>query len=63
LDSTRTTTAYSGYEIVLERDENGFYAFVPGLKGCQSQGATMDEATVNIREAVDLYLESSGLAG
>ncbi len=58
LDLVRTTTAYRGHEIVIERDGNGCYASAPGLKGCQSQGATVDEAMVNIQEAVDLYLES-----
>jgi predicted RNase H-like HicB family nuclease len=31
---------------------------VPELKGCQSQGATVEEALSNIREAAELYLET-----
>jgi predicted RNase H-like HicB family nuclease len=42
--------------VVIERDDHGFYAWCPELKGCQSQGATLDEAMANIREAVELYL-------
>ena len=42
--------------MVIERDDRGFYAWCPELKGCQSQGATLDEAMANIREAVELYL-------
>ena len=42
--------------MVIERDDHGFYAWCPELKGCQSQGATLDEAMANIREAVELYL-------
>lgn len=44
--------------VVIERDDNGFYAWCPELKGCQSQGGTLDEAMANIREAVELYLET-----
>jgi hypothetical protein len=28
------------------------------LKGCQSQGASIEEALANIREAIELYLET-----
>lgn len=44
--------------VVIERDEHGFYAWCPELKGCQTQGATLEEVLVNIREAVELYLET-----
>lgn len=44
--------------VVIERDDNGLYAWCPDLKGCQSQGGTLDEAMANIREAVELYLET-----
>lgn len=44
--------------VVIEQDEDGCYAWCPELKGCQSQGATIEEALANIREAVELYLET-----
>jgi predicted RNase H-like HicB family nuclease len=31
---------------------------VPSLPGCYSQGDTYDEAIANIREAIDLHIES-----
>ena len=43
---------------VIEKDENGFYAYCPDLAGCQSQGDTWEEVQVNIREAIALYLET-----
>jgi predicted RNase H-like HicB family nuclease len=46
--------------IVIERDEHGFYAWCPELKGCQSQGATLEETLANIREAVELYVGTLG---
>ncbi len=44
--------------VVLEKDEHGVYAWCPELKGCQSQGATFEEAMANIKEAIELYIES-----
>jgi predicted RNase H-like HicB family nuclease len=44
--------------VVIEKDEHGFYAWCLELKGCQSQGATLEEATANIKEAIELYLET-----
>ena len=44
--------------VVIEKDEHGYYAYSPELDGCQSQGDTMEEVIGNIREAVELYLET-----
>lgn len=44
--------------VVIEKDEHGFYAWCPELKGCQSQGSTLEEAIANIKEAIELYLET-----
>jgi predicted RNase H-like HicB family nuclease len=34
--------------VVIEQDEQGCYAWCPELKGCQSQGNTVEETLVNI---------------
>lgn len=44
--------------VIIEHDDNGYYAYCPELPGCQTQGETLDEAIQNAREAVELYLES-----
>jgi len=44
--------------VVIERDEHGYFAFCPQLKGCHTQGDNLEEALNNIREAVSLYLET-----
>ncbi|MBI5957073.1 MAG: type II toxin-antitoxin system HicB family antitoxin [Chloroflexi bacterium] len=44
--------------VLIEKDEHGFYAWCPELKGCQSQGSTLEEAMANIKEAIELYLET-----
>ncbi len=44
--------------IIIEKDEYGYYAFCPELPGCHSQGDSTEEALENVKEAVDLYLET-----
>jgi len=44
--------------VVVEHDQHGFYAYSPELRGCQSQGDSLDEVLANIREAIELYLET-----
>jgi predicted RNase H-like HicB family nuclease len=47
------------YTVILEReDDGGYHAFAPALKGCHSQGDTLEEARANIQEAMEAYLES-----
>ena len=47
------------YRVYLEQDEDEmFVATCPALPGCVSQGRTRSEATENIREAIEGYLES-----
>ena len=47
------------FRVVIEQDEDGvFVASVPSLPGCHSQGKTRAEAMANIREAMDVYVES-----
>ena len=43
--------------IVHEAEEGGYWAEVPALLGCVSQGETLEEVQANIREAIELYLE------
>ena len=44
--------------IIIEEDNDGFYAYCPQLEGCQSQGDSLEEVTQNIHEAVELYIET-----
>ena len=46
------------YVVVIHEDqEGGFWAEVPALPGCYSQGETVDEVTENVREAITGVLE------
>ena len=42
-------------DIVIHKDENGYWAEVPALKGCVSQGETMEEITENTKEAINAW--------
>ena len=44
--------------VVIEKDEHGYYAYCPELDGCQTQGDSLDEIMRNIKEAIELYLET-----
>ncbi len=43
---------------IIEQDEDGVFAYCPELKGCHTQGETVDDALTNLREAAGLYLET-----
>jgi predicted RNase H-like HicB family nuclease len=46
-------------KIVLEQGMDGYIvAYCPALKGCVTQGRTEEEALTNIKEAIELYLET-----
>ena len=46
------------FNAIIEKDEHGYFAKIPELDGCVSQGETYEEALQNIREALELYLET-----
>ena len=47
------------FRVILEPNESGGYTVtVPLLPGCISEGDTREEALTNIREAIELYVES-----
>ena len=38
------------FNAVIEKDEEGYIAHIPELKGCMTQGSTYEEALINIKE-------------
>lgn len=42
--------------IIHPAEEGGFWAEVPALPGCLTQGETLDELQANLREAIELWL-------
>ena len=46
-------------KIVLEKGMDGYItAYCPALKGCVTQGRTEEDAVNNLKEAIELYLET-----
>lgn len=49
----------NSYQIILiPEGEGGYTVEVPLLPGCLSYGSTIEEATVNAREAIQLHLQN-----
>ncbi len=49
--------------VVHPAEEGGFWVEVPALPGCVSEGETVAETLVNIREAAEGWLEVAGERG
>ncbi len=44
--------------VIQKAEEGGFWAEVPALPGCYSQGETVEETMENIREAIEGHVEA-----
>jgi len=53
------------FQVILTFDTEyqGYVAEVPELPGCVSQGKTLDEALINIKDAIKGYLHVQALHG
>ena len=51
---------FYSFQIVIEKEpeDEGYFAHSPTLPGCFSNGRTIEEAKRNIREAVELHIQS-----
>jgi predicted RNase H-like HicB family nuclease len=51
---------YYSFEIVIEKEpeDEGYLAYSPQLPGCFSNGKTIEETKVNIREAIQQHIAS-----
>ena len=45
--------------VLFPQSEGGYAVFSPELSGCVTQGNTIDEALLNMREAAELMLEDN----
>ena len=54
----RVTEIKFWVKIVVEKDDPGFHAYAPSLKGLHMVGDTPEEALSNAKEATALYLKS-----
>jgi len=45
------------WPVIVERDDDGYFAYCPLLQGCYTQGETYEEAIDNLRDAIRLHVE------
>jgi len=46
------------FYVIIEKDEDGYFVGeVPALRGCYSQGRTIDELMHNMREVIEMCIE------
>ena len=46
------------YRVNIKKTDEGYAIWCPGLPGCWSQGITEEEALENIKDAIEVYLET-----
>jgi len=49
------------YTVILEKGQESGYvavAYAPALRGCVSQGETREEVLANLKNAMQLYIET-----
>ena len=45
------------FSVVVEKDNDGYFASCPELQGCYTQGDSYEEAMENIQDAIKLHVE------
>lgn len=45
------------FSVIIEKDQDGYFAFCPELQGCYTQGDDYEEVLRNIRDAICLNVE------
>lgn len=43
--------------VIIEKDEDGYFAFSPELQGCYTQGDSYEEVLENIKDAIRLHIQ------
>jgi len=51
------------FSVVVEKDDEGYFASCNELPGCFTQGDTYEEAIANIKDAISLHVEDRIDAG
>ena len=45
------------FAVIVEKDEDGYFAYCPELQGCYTHGDTFEEVMENLRDAIKLHVE------
>lgn len=45
------------FQVAIEKDKDGYFAYCPSLQGCYTQGDSFEEVLANIQDAIRLHVE------
>ncbi len=51
------------FAAIIEKDEDGYFAYCPDLQGCYTSGETFEEARENLADAIRLHIEDRLASG
>ena len=51
-------TMYEFDVVIVEDESGGYVTFAPALPSCHTQGNTLKELLDNVKETIELYLET-----
>jgi predicted RNase H-like HicB family nuclease len=51
------------YLIIIEKNDSGYWGYVPDLPGCTSFGDSKSNLVVNMKEAIEFHIEGMKLEG
>ncbi len=51
------------FSVIIEKDQDGYFASCPEFQGCYTQGETYEEVLENIKDAIRLHIEDRMAAG
>ena len=51
---------FYSFQVVIEKEpeDEGYYAYSPTVPGCFSNGKTLEEARLNMRQAIERHVEA-----
>ncbi len=44
------------FDVILHKEDNGYWAEVPALKGCFTQADTLEELHENLKDAITAWM-------
>jgi len=51
------------FSVIVEKDDDGYFASCNELQGCYTQGETYEEVMENIKDAISLHVDDRVEAG
>ncbi|HQZ83475.1 MAG TPA: type II toxin-antitoxin system HicB family antitoxin [Pyrinomonadaceae bacterium] len=45
------------FSVIVEKDNDGYFAFCSEMQGCYTQGDIYEEVIANIKDAIQLHVE------